>query len=525
MDIVWIGMAFILGMLLSRIKLPPLVGYLAAGALLGAYGYDAGTALDQIAHLGVLFLLFTVGLHLRLKNIFRLEVLGTGVIHLMMSIAIFYPVALYFGYGILPSLVISTLLGFSSTVLTAKNLERRNELGAYHGRIAIGILILQDLAAILLLGITGGSQPSFWSLTLLGLPLLSSPLKKIITFIHEDELKLLLGLLLALGGSALFESLGLSSELGALAAGMLLSEEQVADELSKKLWGLKEIFLVGFFFKIGLTGLPGKYDFIFAIVALSLLPVKALFFFGLMLLFKLRGRTSYIATISLSSYSEFALIAGTVAVSSGLIPESLIVAFALLIALSFATNASLSIWEEQLWKYLEPLLTKYERDILHPDEQINSLGSAKFLVVGMGNAGIAAYDFLKKANKLVVGMDIDPARIEQNLAEGRRVIYGDMQDNDLWQNLDLTQLQSVIIAIGTTEAKVNTTRYLRSNNFDGPILALTMQEEDRQALIAAGAYAVGLPIAEVGRKLAELSLSDTHENPKNILSANSSKTK
>lgn len=522
MDILWVGMAFIFGVLLGRLKLPPLVGYLTAGALLAGLGYGAGPVLEEIAHLGVLFLLFTVGLHLRLKNIVRLEVLGTGVIHLSISVIIFFPIGLLFGYGVTASLIMSILLGFSSTVLTAKNLERRNELGAYHGRIAIGILIFQDLVAVILLGTTGGSYPSLWSLALLALPILSPIIRKVISLIHEDELKLLLGLLLALGGGALFESLGLSSELGALVAGMLLSGYQVADELSKKLWGLKEVFLVGFFLKVGLTGLPGLHDLLLAVAVLILLPLKSLLFFTLMVIFKLRARTSYLATVSLSSYSEFALIAGMVAVSSGILPAASLIALSLLIAISFAANALLSMWEEQLWKYLGPQLSRYEREVLHPDEQIQSLGSANFLVIGMGNAGIAAYDFLREKAKSVVGIDIDPARIEQNLANGRRVIYGDMQDKDLWQNLDLSQLRAIIMAIGTTDAKINATEYLRSSNYNGPILALTMHEEDHEALRQAGASAVCLPITEAGRKLAELSLSGNIDPLGTVFTANSS---
>ncbi|MDX1639296.1 MAG: cation:proton antiporter, partial [Balneolaceae bacterium] len=136
MDILWVGMAFVFGMLVSRIKLPPLVGYLAAGALLSVYGYEPGNALHEVAHLGVLFLLFTVGLHLRLKNIIRIEVLGTGGIHLAITTGIFLPIAMSFGYSLLSALIIAVVLGFSSTVLTAKNLERRGELGAFHGRVA-----------------------------------------------------------------------------------------------------------------------------------------------------------------------------------------------------------------------------------------------------------------------------------------------------------------------------------------------------------------------------------------------------
>lgn len=515
MDILWVGMAFLFGMLVSRIKLPPLVGYLAAGAALSTYGYQPGAALHEIAHLGVLFLLFTVGLHLRLKNIIRIEVLGTGGIHLLITTAIFSPIALALGYSLGSSVIIGILLGFSSTVLTAKNLERRRELGAFHGRVAIGILILQDLVAIALLGLTSGATPSPWSLTLLALPLLRPAILKLVELSREEELKLLFALMLALGGGTLFQNLGLSSELGALVAGMLLSGSSVADDLSKKLWGLKEAFLVGFFLEVGLTGLPNMQDFYLALAALALLPLKSVLFFGLMLLFKLRARTAFIATISLTSYSEFMLIAGTVAASAGLVPVGVVVAFALLTAISFALNAPLAIWEEQLWKRLEMTLIHFERDVRHPDQQIISLGSAEFLVVGMGNAGQAAYDYLKNQEKHVVGMDIDPARIEHNLEEGRRVIYGDMQDVELWQNLDLQHLQSVILAIGTLESKVNATRYLRTNHFGGSVLALTMHENEQPELQRAGASAVCLPITEAGRKLAELSMSN-HNVPDGV---------
>lgn len=508
MDVIWIGIAFIFGILVSRVKLPPLVGYLIAGAVLSAYGYSGGDALHEIAHLGVLFLLFAIGLHLRLKNIFRIEVIGTGGIHLIISSVIFLPVIIYLGYPLTAALIISIVLGFSSTVLTAKNLERRNELGAFHGRVAIGILILQDIVAIILLGLTSGTTPSPWSFALLGLPLIRPAIIKLFELSSEEELKLLFGLMLALGGGTLFETAGLSSELGALIAGMLLSGRSVADELAKKLWGLKEAFLVGFFLEVGLTGLPGLQDFYLVLAAIALLPLKSILLFGLMLFFKLRARTSFIATISLTSYSEFTLIAGTVAASAGFIPAGVVVAFALLTAISFAINAPLATWEEKLWEWMEPKLIEYERNVRHPDQQIISLGSAEYLVVGMGNAGQAAYDYFKKQDKHAVGMDIDPARIEKNLEEGRRVIYGDMQDIELWDNLDMQELRSIILAIGTPEAKVNATKYIRHTNFEGPILALTMDKSEQFDLSKAGASAVCLPITEAGRKLAELSITE-----------------
>ena len=131
MDIIWIGFAFIFGLAVSRIKLPPLVGYLAAGLILAGFGYESGDMLKEISHLGVLFLLFTVGLHIRLKNILRFDILGVSLSHLAISTAIYLPILLYFGFDMQAAVIIAITLGFSSTVLTAKTLERRNEIGAF----------------------------------------------------------------------------------------------------------------------------------------------------------------------------------------------------------------------------------------------------------------------------------------------------------------------------------------------------------------------------------------------------------
>ncbi|MDZ7758126.1 cation:proton antiporter family protein [Rhodohalobacter sp.] len=505
MDIIWIGVAFLLGFAASRIHLPPLVGYLAAGLTLAAFGYEGGEMLDEIAHLGVLFLLFTVGLHIRLKNIIRYDILGIGVAHLIISTAIFTPISLFFGYGLEAAIIISITLGFSSTVLTAKNLERRNELGALYGRAAIGILIIQDLVAIAIIAYTGGGMPSIWGLSILAIPLFHPLLIKLLGFIDEDEVWMLFGLALALGGASLFEYFNLSGELGALGAGMLLASDERADQIGKKMWGVKEAFLVGFFLDVGLTGFPSFSDYYYIIVVLLFLPVKTAFFYLFFMVFKYRARTGYLASISLTAFSEFTLIAGAVASQNGFIPESTMVILGLITAISYAINAPISINEEKIWKKWEDFLLKFEREGKHPEHQAVSLGSAEYLIVGMGNAGRAAYDKLKEQGKPVVGMDIDPDRIQHNLESGRRVVYGDIQDTDLWTNIDLGKIKSVMIAMGNQDVKENATRTLRTLRFEGLIYVLTMREEEAEIMQKAGASAVSIPIKEAGEKLAELS--------------------
>lgn len=163
--------------------------------------------------------------------------------------------------------------------------------------------------------------------------------------------------------------------------------------------------------------------------------------------------------------------------------------------------------EEKLWKRWQNWLVSWERDVKHPEHGTLSLGSAEFLIIGMGNAGRAAYDKLKSQNKPVVGMDIDPDRIERNISAGRRVIYGDIQDTDLWSNMDLSKIKSVMIAMGNQEVKENATKTLRTIGFNGLIYVLTMREEEAEIMQKAGASAVSIPIKEAGERLAELSAS------------------
>lgn len=505
MDIIWVGVAFLFGFGTSRINLPPLVGFLLAGLALSLGGYEAGDTLHEISHLGVIFLLFTVGLHIRLKNILRFDILGVSLTHLLLSTLIFTPVAFAFGFDMQSAVIIAIMLGFSSTVLTAKNLERRNELGAFYGRSAIGILVVQDLIAIALIAYTGGGAPSIWALSLFALPLIRPILLKLLSGIQEDEIWMLFGLVLALGGAALFELFHLSGELGALAAGTLLASDERADKIGKKMWGVKEAFLVGFFLEVGLTGFPDSTGLYFIGVLLLLLPLKSFFFYILFTQFRFRGRTSFLATISLTSFSEFTLIAGAAAIQSGFLPPQLLVVMGLLTAISYALNSPVSIKEEKLWNLWHDFLIKFEREGKHPEHQAVSLGSAEYLIVGMGNAGRAAYDKLKTEGKPVVGMDIDPNRIERNLAEGRRVLYGDIQDRDLWLNLDLKNIKSVMIAMGNETVKVNATKTLRATGFKGLIYVLTMREEEAKIMQEAGASAVSIPIKEAGERLAELS--------------------
>lgn len=508
MDVLWLVGAYVLGLAASQVGLPPLVGYLGAGLALSTMGVTGAGALAEIGHFGVLFLLFTVGLHLRFRNLLSGEVLGAGGVHLLLTAAVFAVAGIGLGLEARPAIVLGLALAFSSTVLAAKALEDRRALGAYPGRVAIGILVLQDVTAVAVVAVAGGEAVGPLAPLVLLLPLARPLLLRLLAASGREELQLLYGLLLALGGAALFAAVGLGDELGALAAGVLVAGEPRSDELAERLWGLKEAFLVGFFLVVGLTGFPDAAGWLLVGGLLALLPLKSGLFFALLLLFRLRARSAYLTSLSLTSYSEFALIVGAVAVGQGLLGEAVLVVLALAAAGSFALNALLNRWANPLYERWESRLVAWERAGPHPDDQPRSLGSAGILIVGMGRVGTAAYDAVTERGMRPLGLDIDPARIQRHLESGRRVIYGDATDPELWSALHLGRLEAVIMTLADPEAEASAAEMLRARGFRGAIHALATRREEEERLRGAGVNTICHPLVQAGIQLAENSVGD-----------------
>ena len=504
LEVLIITFAFTFGLAVKQVGLPPLVGFLAAGFALNAWGGELGlpretnAVLQHVAHLGVLLLLFTVGLKLKLKSLIQPEVIGGGLVHFAVTCLVLTPAFLVFlALDARTASLLAIALAFSSTVLASKVLEAKRELKAFHGRVTIGILIIQDLIALAVLSSFGDHTPSPWALLLFAVPLLRPVVFKLLDLSGHDELLVLMGMLLALvvGGMG-FETLGLSSELGALVMGMLLADHKRTQELADSLWSLKEVFLVGFFLQIGLTGLPDGPSLLFALVMVALLPLKGLLFFALLIFFRLRARNAFLAALSLSCYSEFGLI-----VAAGLFPEWL-VPLAIAVAASFLVSAPLNRVSHDLFERYATVLGRFERAERHPDDQPVSLGRAQILIMGLGRTGSAAYDYLGNQDIDIIGLDADPAKVASHAEAGRNVLYADAEDPSFWSDVDLTRLEGVILAMNDHESKMFAARQLRRNGFTGPVIAHTMYQEEATQIVEAGANHAHLTMAEAGAGLA-----------------------
>ncbi|MFO8025931.1 cation:proton antiporter [Thiohalophilus sp.] len=505
---IWLSFAFGAGLFMRLIGLPPLVGYLAAGFLLSANGHETNELIEAIAHAGVLLLLFSVGLKLRLKSLIRTEVLAGSLLHMGLTIVLLWAILSQFGtLSFEAAVMIAIALSFSSTVVAAKVLESKKELRAFHGRVAIGILIMQDLVAVAILSMAGGVAPSPWSFLLLGFFLLRPLLHWLLDICGHGELVILYGLLVALvvgGGS--FEEFGLSSELGALLLGIILSDHKRASELSNALWGLKEILLVGFFLQIGLSGHPTLLTLEHALLLNLLLPLKALLFFFILLLFRLRARSAFLTGLSLSSFSEFGLIVASVAEAQGWISTDWLVLLAVTVAVSFAITAPLNRYSHDLYQLLGKGLKRFESRHRHPDDEPINVGSAHILIVGMGRVGTGVYDTLRESHLRAVGLDSDPGKVENHRRQGRRVLYADAEDPGLWTGLSLNGVRIIMLCMPELSAKLMAIQQLRERGFDGQINATALYSEEIEQLKNRGADLVYNYYDSIGVSFADKTL-------------------
>jgi len=508
-DVVWISLAFALGFLSRLLGLPPLVGFLAAGFLLNTQGITNDALLQKLADLGITLLLFTVGLKLNLRTLARPQVWAVTGIHMSIVVGAFslviYGLALA-GASFLSdlnfqkSLLIAFALSFSSTVFVVKVLEERGEMTSLHGRIAVGILLMQDVAAVAFLAISTAKMPSLWALLLLLLVPLRPLLHRLLQRIGHGELLVLYGFLLALGGAEIFELVGLKGDLGALVLGVLIANHAKAEEMAKTMLGFKDLFLLGFFLSIGTSSPLTQETFIVGALITPLVFLKSALFFAALTRFKLRARTSLLATVNLTNYSEFGLIVAAVGVTNGWIDNEWLIVIAIALSLSFVIAAALNTVSHGLYTRHRTIWRRFQRDELIADDQLLDLGGATIAIIGMGGVGTGAYDTMRRRHgETVVGVDIDPVTARTQRSTGRAVLHGDPSDADFW---DRVQASHKLDLVMLTLPKMNTTMAildrLREASFTGHIAATAKYPDEVEALRRAGATTVFNIYTEAG---------------------------
>lgn len=510
MELILITTAFLTGLIALKCHLPPLVGFLLAGFGLHAYGIESTHTLETLAELGVTLLLFSIGLKLDVKTLLAKEIWAGATIHNLISTGVFSLILFAFKFLGISSLaaipfqqlvLIGFALSFSSTVFAVKALQEKGEMNSMYGNLSIGVLVMQDIFAVIFLTASTGHLPEWYVVGLFILPVLRPLFHELLDWVGHGEMLVLFGIFFALvigGGS--FALVGLKPDLGALVLGMMLAGHSKASELSKALFNLKELFLVCFFLNIGLSEQPTMTGFFLALLLLLLLPVKGIIYFWVFNNFKFRVRTSMLATLSLFNFSEFGLIVGGLAFKMGLIPGDVLVALAISVPFSFALSAPIGRKGHELYQKLRPLLQEPDADKLNIKDQLINPGHAQVLILGMGRIGTGAYDELRaRYGKISLGVELREDAAHQHLKHGRNVIAGDATDPDFWERiLDTGRVRLVLLAMPHHQGNQIALSQLKQRNYKGQIAAIAEYPDQLEELIEKGVHAAFNIYSEAG---------------------------
>ncbi len=516
MDFIWILFAFICGMGVKLISLPPLIGYLVAGFILHFIGIEPASHLQTLADLGITLMLFTIGLKLDVKDLYKREIWLSSITHSILWITLIFTLCLGLSYLTLPLFenvdkksiaIIAFALSFSSTVCVIKLLQDAGELTTRHGRIAIGILVIQDLIAVLFLISVTGKIPSYWAIALISLWWLRPLINKLLIHAGHSELLPLAGFFLALGGYELFELVGIKGDLGALVMGFLITSSPKSAELSKSLLGFKELFLIGFFLLIGFEALPDWSMLMSALMLSSLLLIKGGLFFAIFYFVRLRARTNFLSSLLLSNFSEFGLIVLAIASQQQLISKEWLVIVALASAISFTITSILYPSAHKYFARWKNSLKRFEKKKRLKEDVYLQPKNTEILIIGMGRVGRGTYKALYQLNSdTVAGIDANRDRVRAQKKLGYNVFTGDGEDADLWESMDFSKIKLILLALPSTRDLKSITLQLRRAKYAGKIAAVIRYDDERAPLLKAGIDKVFNFFDEVGTGFAEESL-------------------
>ena len=464
-----------------RLGFGSVLGYLAAGIVIGPFGLSFVTDVDHILHfaeLGVVFLLFVIGLELKPSRLWvmRHMVFGLGTLQVVISAAAIAIVAWAFGFAARPALVLGLVLALSSTAFVLQMLAEKKQLSTVHGRAAFSVLLFQDLAVIpliALLPLLGAGQTMDagvdWAQivvmvgTVVGLVvggrLLLRPLLRIAARAETPEILTATALAVVIGSALLVQAAGMSMVLGAFLAGMLLADSEYRHQLETDIAPFKGLLLGLFFIAVGmsidLTLLLSMPLRIAAIVALLMLT-KALVLYPLGRRFGMCNRSAALklATV-LSQGGEFAFVLFAIAAKEQVLDAALIDEMTLAVAVSMALTPLVYWLAERSPKEAE---SAESRDFDVPDE-----GDHDVIIAGNGRVGQIVARVLAAAGKPFTALELDTRQVDLLRRYGATVYYGDASRLDLLRAAGADKAKIFVLAISDLEQSVHVAEVVAKN--------------------------------------------------------------
>ncbi|HSD17013.1 MAG TPA: YbaL family putative K(+) efflux transporter [Thermomonas sp.] len=545
-------MAFALGMLAQRLKLSPLVGYLLAGVIVGPFtpGFIADQTLaPQLAEVGVILLMFGVGLHFSLRDLLAVKNIAIpgALVQIAFVTAIGAGFGLMLGWEPIGAIVFGLALSVASTVVVMRAMEERRLLDTRRGRIAIGWLVVEDLAMVLALvllpamagalgageqvGTAGILGALAWTLLkvaafvafmlIVGRRLIPRILEHV-AGLGSRELFTLCVLAIALGvafgAAALFD---VSFALGAFFAGMLLNESELSHKAAADSLPMRDAFAVLFFVSVGMLFNPSilieQPMLVVATVAIIVLG-NAVVGFTVVRLFKLPVLTGLTIAASLSQIGEFSFILAGLGLSQKLLPQQghdLILAGALL---SIIANPLLFAWLDR-WQRRQVPGAAAVTQVLATNSEVPEDIGGHAIVIGYGRVGRELARLLRERGVPLVLVESDPDRVDQARANGLVTVRGNAASGSILKAARPDTAQLAILAMPQALEAGEITARLKSINPEISVLARAHSEAEVKHLLDHGADAAVLAERELAYSLADMVMATPPYRPARVEAA------
>ena len=487
------------GGLAKLLRQPVLVAYIIVGILAGpaALGLVSdGESIEVFAKIGIAILLFLVGLKLDIHSI---KMTGTvallaGVGQVVVTAALSFGISLALGFGAVPSIYIAVALTFSSTIIVIKLFSDKRELDQLHGRIAVGILIVQDLLVIISMIVVASlgqagqvSATETVVRTVVGGVLFLGGVILISRFIiprildwlaKSQELTLLFGVAWAIALAAVSYALGLSLEIGAFVAGVALASTPYRESLGARLVSLRDIMILFFFIELGVSlSFESALQQLVPAIVLSVfvLLAKPVIVMVIMGILGYRKKVSFRVGVALAQISEFSLILIALGYSLGQVDESILGLVTLVGIITITISTYFIAYTQPIFDRLAPLLSIFERrqpeSHAEEDRQEHPYDA---IIIGAGRLGgeVARGLAARHANLLVV--DYDPHALRNIAGPNIATLYGDVSEPDFAASLPFHETESVICAVPSPSTNLVLLQTLRRYDFEGGICLTAM---------------------------------------------------
>ncbi len=514
--------------ILNKMQLPPILGYLLTGVLIAPSGlgilHDMGD-LDSLAHFGIVFMLFTIGLELSLQKLIsmRRALINIGGMQVLLSSGLVIAIASMLNLHIGGAIAMAGAFAFSSTAVVTKLLVERGEMQTLHGRLVLSILLFQDLAAVPFLILIpalasnkGNIGHELFAIMLIGIftfiAMLAAgrwimrPLFHQVATAKSSELFMITAILVVLSSAWVTKSLNLSMELGAFLAGVMLAETEYSHQIENDIKPFRDILLGLFFIGVGVKLEPSfliaEWHYILAIVT-AIVTCKAAI---ITLLCRFIGRApskiSLKTGLALAQSGEFGFVLLSLALSNHVINDFL---NQLIVASTIISIA------------LTPILIRYSHNIVEfitreqeqAASELSIMQNSTYeeltnhvIICGFGHVGQTLAKFLEQEGIPFVGLDLDPQKISEANAAGEPAFYGDATDQSVLLNANIKKAKQLVV---TFDDHIKTRKVLQAvRKLNNKLLTLVSTRDDSYltALQQAGATEVIPEKLEVSLMLA-----------------------